>query len=125
MGEYAEMMLDGTCDPETGEFNFDGEDGPGWPMTSAEAAEYSGLVGGRHRRPTVTGKPIHGFWRTVAEAVASGATDEDMVAARIEAPLPDVKRAVFSMLRAGYLHKDSGPIAITKRCRKELVGASA
>lgn len=31
------MMLDGTMDPETGEFNFDGEDGPGWPMTAAEA----------------------------------------------------------------------------------------
>lgn len=40
MGEIAEMMLDGTMDPETGEFNFDGQDGPGWPMTGAEAAAY-------------------------------------------------------------------------------------
>jgi hypothetical protein len=40
MGEYAEMCLDGTMDPETGEFNFDGEDGPGFPMTGAQAAEY-------------------------------------------------------------------------------------
>lgn len=40
MGEIADMMLDGTMDPETGEFNFDGADGPGWPMTSAEAAAY-------------------------------------------------------------------------------------
>jgi hypothetical protein len=40
MGEIAEMMLDGTMDPETGEWNFDGEDGPGWPMTGAEAAAY-------------------------------------------------------------------------------------
>ena len=40
MGEIAEMMLDGTMDPETGEWNFDGEDGPGFPMTGAEAAEW-------------------------------------------------------------------------------------
>lgn len=45
MGEIAEMMLDGTMDPETGEWNFDGEDGPGWPMTGAEAAEYRRDVG--------------------------------------------------------------------------------
>lgn len=37
MGEIADMMLDGTMDCETGEWNFDGEDGPGWPMTGAEA----------------------------------------------------------------------------------------
>lgn len=37
MGDIAEMMLDGTMDPETGEFNFDGEDGPGFPMTGEEA----------------------------------------------------------------------------------------
>lgn len=36
MGEIADMMLDGTMDPETGEFNFDGEDGPGFPMTRAQ-----------------------------------------------------------------------------------------
>lgn len=46
MGEIAEMMLDGTMDPETGEFNFEGEDGPGWPMTGAEAAEYSRVMRG-------------------------------------------------------------------------------
>lgn len=45
MGEIAEMMLDGTMDPETGEFNFDGEDGPGWPMTGAEAAAYRRMMG--------------------------------------------------------------------------------
>ena len=47
MGEIAEMMLDGTMDPETGEFNFDGEDGPGFPLTGAEAAEYRRAVGWR------------------------------------------------------------------------------
>lgn len=53
MGEIADMMLDGTMDPETGEFNFDGDDGPGWPMTGAEAAEYKRAAGrgsGRSRR---------------------------------------------------------------------------
>lgn len=51
MGEIAEMMLDGTMDPETGEWNFDGEDGPGWPMTGSEADEYKRQTGhscGRH-----------------------------------------------------------------------------
>lgn len=46
MGEIAEMMLDGTMDWETGEWNFDGEDGPGSPMTGAEAAAFRG-----ERRP--------------------------------------------------------------------------
>ena len=42
MGEIAEMMLDGTMDWETGEWNFDGADGPGFPMTGAEARRFSG-----------------------------------------------------------------------------------
>lgn len=42
MGEIAEMMLDGTMDWETGEWNFDGEDGPGFPMTGAEASAFRG-----------------------------------------------------------------------------------
>lgn len=42
MGEIADMMIDGTMDWETGEWNFDGEDGPGFPMTGAEAAIYRG-----------------------------------------------------------------------------------
>lgn len=45
MGEIADMMLDGTMDPETGEWNFDGEDGPGFPMTGAEAAEFKRATG--------------------------------------------------------------------------------
>lgn len=40
MGEIADMMLDGTMDCETGEWNFDGEDGPGFPMTGEQAAEW-------------------------------------------------------------------------------------
>lgn len=40
MGEIADMMLDGTMDWETGEWNFDGEDGPGFPMTGREAAQW-------------------------------------------------------------------------------------
>lgn len=45
MGEIAEMMLNGTMDPETGEWNFDGEDGPGFPMTGEQAAEFSRNTG--------------------------------------------------------------------------------
>lgn len=40
MGEIADMMLDGTMDFETGEWNFDGEDGPGFPMTGAQARAF-------------------------------------------------------------------------------------
>lgn len=51
MGEIADMMLDGTMDCETGEWNFDGADGPGWPMTGAEAAAYARTCrGGRTSR---------------------------------------------------------------------------
>ncbi len=35
MGEYAEMMLDGTCCQCCGEFLNDGEDGEGFPMFCA------------------------------------------------------------------------------------------
>lgn len=45
MGEIADMMLDGTMDSETGEWNFDGEDGPGFPMTGTEAAEFRRATG--------------------------------------------------------------------------------
>lgn len=51
MGEIAEMMLDGTMDPETGEWNFDGEDGPGFPMTGRQAAEYQRATGWRSSSP--------------------------------------------------------------------------
>jgi hypothetical protein len=66
MGEIAEMMLDGTMDPETGEFNFDGFDGPGWPMTGAEAAAYKRQTGGSglhwERSPKAPG-PYSGITR--------------------------------------------------------------
>lgn len=41
MGEYAEMMLDGTCCQCCGEFLNDGEDGVGYPQfcTSCEPPE--------------------------------------------------------------------------------------
>lgn len=56
MGEIADMMLDGTMDPETGEFNFDGYDGPGWPMTAAEARAYDRAgLSRRPRRPREPG----------------------------------------------------------------------
>lgn len=63
MGEIAEMMLDGTMDPETGEFNFDGEDGPGWPMTAAEARAYKRGTRGhnraRHHREPYAARPAY------------------------------------------------------------------
>lgn len=67
MGEIAEMMLDGTMDPETGEFNFDGEDGPGFPMTGAEAAEWKGETIRHGSRRGITG-----LWREIMTAIIGG-----------------------------------------------------
>jgi hypothetical protein len=53
MGEIADMMLDGTMDCETGEWNFDGEDGPGFPMTGAEAAQFKRVTGWRGKGPSL------------------------------------------------------------------------
>ncbi len=58
MGEIADMMLDGTMDCETGEWNFDGEDGPGYPMTGAEAARYRRETGWRGSGPSIPVKPV-------------------------------------------------------------------
>jgi hypothetical protein len=61
MGEIADMMLDGTMDSETGEWNFDGEDGPGFPMTGTEAANYSSATGWAPKRSSGIRKIIgHG-----------------------------------------------------------------
>ena len=57
MGEIAEMMLDGTMDPETGEWNFDGEDGPGFPMTAEEAADYRVFMANLDRAWRPPGRP--------------------------------------------------------------------
>lgn len=63
MGEIADMMLDGTMDHETGEWNFDGEDGPGFPMTAAEAADF---LGDDHKRRE---EPLFGVWYRIAAAL--------------------------------------------------------
>lgn len=72
MGEIAEMMLDGTMDPETGEWNFDGADGPGWPMTAAEAADYKRATGrgrqGGQRRET-TEAPVYRCTKKIRKAI--------------------------------------------------------
>jgi hypothetical protein len=74
------MMLDGTMDPETGEWNFGGDDGPGWPMTGAEAAAYVRATGRRpkqrfRRDPDAPrDKPVFRLtkaWRTALEVFGS------------------------------------------------------
>jgi hypothetical protein len=67
VGEIADMMLDGTMDSETGEWNFDGEDGPGWPMTGAEAAEYRRAERKFPAERKV--KPLFGLWLRLAEGI--------------------------------------------------------
>lgn len=51
MGEISDLMLSGAMDPETGEWNFDGEDGPGFPMTGAEAAAFKRATRWKSRGP--------------------------------------------------------------------------
>lgn len=68
MGEIADMMLDGTMDPETGEFNFNGADGPGWPMSRAEAAEWK-----RQSPPKVQAKGHQRDLAAITEALSIAA----------------------------------------------------
>ena len=70
MGEIAEMMLDGTLDPETGEWNgFEGE-APGFPMTGAEAERFRSE--GRMRPPRGEPRALTGEWSVLARFVADG-----------------------------------------------------
>jgi len=62
MGEIAEMLLDGTMDFETGEWNFDGADGPGFPMTTSQAKAYR--LGQRDFQER---RKFWGDWMTVAQ----------------------------------------------------------
>jgi hypothetical protein len=71
MGEIADMMLDGTMDSETGEWNFEGEDGPGFPMTGAEAAAYRRATGWRGQASFWSGETAYKLtkhWRKKLEA---------------------------------------------------------
>lgn len=53
MGEYAEMMLDGTCCQSCGEFLNDGHEGDGYPQFCASCQpEYDGPT-------TKSGRRIH------------------------------------------------------------------
>lgn len=81
MGEIADMMLDGTMDPETGEWNFDGEDGPGWPMSGAEAAEYKRATGHRYGR--------HGDVRPYGEGESKKAKARRRKREALRHPFPD------------------------------------
>ena len=67
MGEIAEMMLDGTMDFETGEWNFDGADGPGFPMTTSQAKAYR--LG---QRDFLERRKFWGDWMTVAQFARDG-----------------------------------------------------
>lgn len=102
MGEIAEMMLDGTMGPETGEFNFEGEDGPGWPMTGAEAEQY--------RRDTAPVSPPHrlrGDWALVGRCIGEG----EALLADLERELemePRKLRGVLGAMTAANLTRRQG-----------------
>jgi hypothetical protein len=142
-GDIAEMMLDGTMDCETGEWNFGGEDGPGWPMTGTEAAAFKGESYGHAfaryratpRRPFVTErrplgirpqKPrkaplkerqLYGFWRGMALAMKLGCTTPALIGAAMDRPATpgDVRRALEMMKASGLAHDELGQWRLTKR----------
>lgn len=143
MGEIAEMLLEGTMDFETGEYNFDGEDGPGWPMTGAEAAthrrEADGQAFARYRsgprRPFVTERrtlgprpqkprkpvaderPLFGLWRDVALTIQEGATEPAQIGAAMDRPAAaaNVLRCLQMMKVSGLSHNEHGLWRLTKR----------
>lgn len=126
MGEIAEMMIDGTMD-ENGEFNFDGEDGPGFPLSAAEAEDYKRSTGWKSRLaqtgPTPpTGRRIHGFWRRIADHVRGGARTLQALCVRTGQPINNLDKATQSMVAKGYLYVESGEFFLTKRCKSEMHG---
>lgn len=124
MGEMAELMLDGTIDPETGEWNFDGEDGPGWPMTGAEAAAFKGdpFWGGRGERfrPIDQEGPLYGFWRSIGIKLREGYASADAIAEALPALVDKVEQHLITMKKSGLVHHDQGPWKLTKRGKRRL-----
>jgi hypothetical protein len=131
VGEIADMMLDGTMDPETGEFNFDGEDGPGFPMTGAEAAAYRQT---RPVRPKRHG--IDGFWRKIAEAVegTDGQTIEQLREKMVGEARSEAGRQLFyarlertlpTVVLHNVLDLTDGVYTLAKKGRKQLAKARA
>lgn len=122
-GDIAEMMLDGTMDPETGEWNFDGEDGPGFPMTGAEAAEFRRTTGwGGEERPATDRYEgtLYGLWLMIGTALQEGYGTVDQIATRISSPPHRVEDALEMMLRSGLTHRNHGPWKLTKRGRSRM-----
>ncbi len=126
MGEIAEMMLDGTMDPETGEFNFDGEDGPGFPMTGAQARAWTRadrLAGRKDREPKLTG-----LWGRIARAVRDTPMSRDQIADMFRAEGESRKKAkyrvgtaIYKMTSARYLTRQRGRFIITATAAQELM----
>lgn len=126
MGEIADMMLDGTMDPETGEFNFDGEDGPGFPMTAAEADEFKRATGWRgHDGPSEhRGKPLFGFWRAIALEVKMGANTHQKLADALPGQGRAVSSQIKHMVRAGFLTWSGRLLVLTGKAEADLADQS-
>lgn len=128
MGEIAEMMLDGTMDPETGEFNFEGADGPGWPMTGAEAEAYRrGRYPGRNEpfRAIHEEGALYGFWRLIGDKLREGYGSADAVADALNASEDKVEGHLVTMKKSGLVHRDQGPWKLTKRGKHRLEAGDA
>lgn len=131
MGEIAEMMLDGTMDPETGEFNFDGEDGPGFPMTGEEATEFKRATGWKSPLGSSEPRKLHGVWLKIARTVSEGAKSIGEVADRLHDPEKEarvhtgkvVASNVTKMLSVRLLHRADGELHLTRKGAAQLAAA--
>lgn len=121
-GDVAEMMLDGTMDPETGEFNFDGEDGPGFPMTHAEAQAYRGKRSTAYQRGGEKPAALYGIWLHIALQISRGHTTIAGIEAKIDnrRQRGSLKSHLGSMQGANLIHARDGHWFLTKRGREQL-----
>lgn len=120
MGEISEMLLDGTMDPETGEFNFDGEDGPGFPMTGAQADEFKRAMGWPgDRGASRVGQKIDGWWLELAEWIGTGTV---MVAGMTQfTGRADFPKQLRLMVNAGVLYQiRDEQYALSNRTRRQI-----
>lgn len=111
MGEIAEMMLDGTMDFETGEFNFDGADGPGFPLTRAQAEPF------RSEGRMVRSEPyaLKGDWSVLARFVGDGRAGRKEARQGLEWSKRKVGGVISAMEGAGLMQTGGSEFWMTER----------
>lgn len=116
MGEVAEMMLDGTLDPETGEWNgFEDGEEPGFPMTGAEAARYQRELASADGRPRGKVRPLRGDWAVLARFVGEGRAHRKEARQGLEWSKRKVGGIIATMEEAGLMATGASDFWLTPR----------